>query len=119
LMKLEQVLRRSQAYNFWKWFVGRNAPEEGRIFLAQSRVYILPTKYGLVFAFALILMLLGSINYNLSLGYVLTFLLAGMAVVSILHTFRNLAYLGVSAGRVEPVFAGDTAPFLVSFDNGR
>ncbi len=118
-MNLETVLRHSQAYNFWKWFAGRARPEEGRIVLGQRRVYILPTKHGVVFGFALILMLLGSINYNLSLGYVLTFLLAGMAVVSILHTFRNLAYVAVSAGRVEPLFTGETAQFLVSFENLR
>jgi uncharacterized protein (DUF58 family) len=53
------------------------------------------------------LTLSGSINYNLSLGYILTFLLAGMAVVSILHTYRNLAQLRVSAGRCERVFCGD------------
>jgi uncharacterized protein (DUF58 family) len=118
-MNLETVLRYSQAYNFWKWFAGRNKPEEGRIYLSQSRVYILPTRHGVVFGFALVLMLLGSINYNLSLGYVLTFLLAGMAVVSILHTFRNLAYLGITAGRVEPLFSGDTAQFTVNIENPR
>jgi uncharacterized protein (DUF58 family) len=64
-----------------------------------------------------ILMLIGSINYNLSLGYVLTFLLAGLGIVSILHTFRNLAHLYVSAGRVAPVFAGDTAQFELVFEN--
>ncbi len=62
-------------------------------------------------------MLAGSINYQLSLGYILTFLLAGMGVVSILHTYRNLAHLAVSAGRVEPVFAGDTLRFHLHFDN--
>src|SRR2546422_270240 len=62
-------------------------------------------------------MLIGSINYNLSLGYVLTFLLAGVGIVSILHTFRNLAHLYVSAGRVAPVFARDTAQFELVFEN--
>jgi len=72
-----------------------------------------------VFAVALMLMLIGSINYNLSLGYVLTFLLAGMGIVSILHTFRNLAHMTVSAGRVQPVFAGETAYFGVNLTNAR
>ena len=116
-MNLESVLRRSQAYQFWKWTSGRNDPEEGAIVLGQRRVYILPTRHGLVFAVALVLMLIGSINYNLSLGYLLTFLLAGMAIVSILHAFRNLAHLQVSAGRVEPVFAGDTAYFGIYLEN--
>src|SRR4029077_6531729 len=118
-VKLDRVLQYSQAYNFYRWVFGKHAPEPGVVFLSQRRVYILPTRHGLTFGLAVILMLIGSINYNLSLGYVLTFLLAGLGIVSILHTFRNLAHLYVSAGRVEPVFAGDTARFELVFENKR
>lgn len=81
--------------------------------LVHSRVFILPTRHGLLFALFLGLMLLGSVNYNLSLGFVLTFLLATLGLVSILHTFRNLAHLRVSAGRTAAVFAGETGGFPV------
>jgi len=114
---LDRVLQYSQAWNFYQWVFKRHAPEPGVVFLSQRRVYILPTRQGLAFGVSLVLMLIGSINYNLSLGYVLTFLLAGLGVVSILHTFRNLAHLYVSAGRVEPVFAGDAAQFQLFLDN--
>lgn len=76
--------------------------------LDHRTVYILPSNYGVFFAGALLLILLGSINYSLSLGYVLVFLLASMAIVSILHTWRNLAGLRVAAGKSPPVFAGET-----------
>jgi len=115
-MNWDRIFRYSQLYNL---IVRPRHPETGTIFLAQRRVYILPTRHGLTFALALVLMLIGSINYNLSLGYVLTFLLAGIGVVSILHTFRNLAHLYVSAGRVEPVFAGDTTRFELHLENRR
>src|SRR4051812_28255130 len=108
---LERVLQYSQLYNFYNWVFRRHAPEQGVVFLGQRRVYVLPTRHGITFAVAVILMLFGSINYSLSLGFVLTFLLAGLGVVSILHTFRNLAHLYVSAGRVDDVFAGETARF--------
>lgn len=114
---LQRVLEYSQLYNFLNWFFRRHAPEPGVIVLTQRRVYVLPTRQGIIFAIALLLMLTGSINYNLSLGYVLTFLLAGMGVVSILHTFRNLAQLAISAGRVDAVFAGDTARFHILLEN--
>ncbi|TAN83537.1 MAG: DUF58 domain-containing protein, partial [Gallionella sp.] len=81
------------------------------------RIFILPTKQGLALAFLLLIMLLGDINYNLSLGYVLTFLLAMMAVMSILHTFRNLAHLEIRAGRADAVFGGETAQFMLHFHN--
>jgi uncharacterized protein (DUF58 family) len=113
----QRLLQRSQLYQFWRYFSGRAAPERGTVVLTQSRVYILPTRYGLLFGTALLLMLIGSINYQLSLGYILTFLLAGMGVVSILHTYRNLAHLAVSAGRVEPAFAGGAVRFHLHLDN--
>lgn len=114
---LDRVLQYSQAYNFYQWVFKHHAPEPGVVFLSQRRVYILPTRHGLTFAAALGFMLIGSINYSLSLGFVLTFLLAGLGTVSILHTFRNLAHLYVSAGRAAAVFAGDTAQFQLLLEN--
>jgi uncharacterized protein (DUF58 family) len=40
-----------------------------------------------------------------------------LGIVSILHTFRNLVHLYVSAGRASPVFAGDIAQFQIVFEN--
>ena len=91
--------------------------ELGTITLTQRRIFILPTRQGLTLGLVLIAMMLGNINYNLSLGYVLTFLLAMMAVISILHAFRNLAHLEIRAGRTEPVFCGETAHFMLYFNN--
>ena len=118
LQRVLQPLRKySRIYDFAQWFYRRHAPEPGTIVLTQRRVYVLPSRQGLVFGSSMVVMLIGSINYNLSLGYVLTFLLTGMGVVSILHTFRNLARLAVSPGRVDPVFAGEVAQFHVHIEN--
>jgi uncharacterized protein (DUF58 family) len=114
---LDRLLHRSELFQFWRLASGRAAPEAGPVVLSQRRVYILPTRHGYTFGVALTLMLIGSINYQLSLGYMLTFLLAGVGVVSILHTYRNLAHIAVSAGKVEPAFAGGTALFHLHFDN--
>jgi uncharacterized protein (DUF58 family) len=87
------------------------------VVLTQRRIYILPTGQGVLFAATVGLLLIGSINYNLSLGYVLTFLLAALGVVTILHTWRNLAQLVLRPGRVSPVFAGEHAVFAVTLEN--
>jgi uncharacterized protein (DUF58 family) len=116
-MKPKRLLEQSRSYQFWRLFSGRAAPERGPVLLTQRRVYILPTRQGVLFGAALMLMLIGSINYQLSLGFILTFLLAGMGVVAILHTYRNLAHLTVSAGRVEPAFAGGAVRFHLHLDN--
>ena len=87
--------------------------------LGQRRVFIVPSRGGLLFALALIVMLLGAVNYNLALGHALVFLLAGLGIVGMIHTFRNLHGLVVTPGRCEPVFAGETAHFPLVLDNDR
>lgn len=89
--------------------------EHGTVVLNQRRIFILPTRQGLALGFVLVVMLLGCINYNLSLGYVLTFLLAMTAVMSMLHAFRNLAHLEIRAGRSDAVFCGETARYMLHF----
>ena len=102
---------------FLDWLFQPRGPEPGVIVLGQRRVYILPTRQGLVFACSLLVMLTGSINYTLGLGFVLTFLLGALGVNAMIYTFRNLAHLRVSGGRAQPVFAGETAHFTVHIEN--
>lgn len=98
-------------------FLRGTGPEPGPVQLDLRRVFVLPTRQGLLFAVLLGTMLLGAINYDNSLAYALTFLLAGVAVAAILHTVRNLTGLRVRAGRSEPVFVGETARFTVGLEN--
>lgn len=107
----------SLKHRLFDWLSEPRSPETGVVELSQRRVYILPTRHCLVFAVVLIMMLLGSINYSLSLGFVLTFLLVAMAFNAMLFTFRNLARLRVSGGRVQPVFAGGAARFTLNLAN--
>jgi len=87
--------------------------------LGQRRIFIIPSRGGLLYALALIVMLIGAINYNLALGHALVFLLAGLGIVGMIHTFRNLHGLVVTPGRSAPVFAGETAHFELTLDNDR
>ena len=103
--------------SFNKWLFHLRGPERGEIVLVQRRIFILPTRAGLVFGCVLVLMLTGAVNYTLSLGFLLTFLLASLGITAMLHTFRNLASLRISAARTPPVFAGDTASFAVAIQN--
>jgi len=99
------------------WLFQLRGPEPGVIVLVQRRVFILPTRQGLMFAVMLLVMLTGSINYTLGLGFVLTFLLVALGVNAMIHTFRNLANLRITAGRSRPVFAGNIAEFSVNLEN--
>jgi uncharacterized protein (DUF58 family) len=83
----------------------------------RKRLYIFPTQHGLVFAIMLAVMLMGAINYTNSMAYMLTFLLASLFMVSMLHTYRNLRGLVISTSNARSVFAGEVAEFPIMFDN--
>ncbi|QHS09754.1 DUF58 domain-containing protein [Sinimarinibacterium sp. NLF-5-8] len=95
------------------WVMRRVKRQSGTVALHRNRIYILPTRFGWLFALMLLLMLLGAMNYANSMGFALTFLLAGLGLVCMHHTHANLAGLRVAAGRCEPVFSGDDAVFEV------
>jgi uncharacterized protein (DUF58 family) len=102
---------------FSAWLSADDGLERDAFLLNHRRVYIMPSRLGLLFGATLLILLVGSINYALSLGFALTFLLAGMGIAGMVHTTRNLAQLTVRAGRAGPVFAGETASFALVLDN--
>ncbi|MFW5453333.1 DUF58 domain-containing protein [Thioalkalivibrio sulfidiphilus] len=91
------------------WLMRREHPAGREITLHRRRIYILPTRQGLVFGLMLVVMLLGAINYSNSMAFLLTFLLAGLGANGIWHTHRNLLGLRITRLPLEPVFAGETA----------
>jgi uncharacterized protein (DUF58 family) len=65
----------------------------------------------------LLAMLFGAINYGNSLAYALAFLLASMALISTLHTYRNLRQLRLRGGHCAPVFQGEPARYSLTLAN--
>jgi uncharacterized protein (DUF58 family) len=93
---------------FRAWWQAR-LQRSDTLLLTQRNIYILPTRAGFLFAATLITLLLASINYQLNLGYVLTFLLAGSGVVSMQLTHNTLRGLTLHLKPTASVFAGDAA----------
>ncbi|MBX8511511.1 DUF58 domain-containing protein [Pseudomonas cichorii] len=91
----------------WQRWLVRRIPPAARIKLDHRRIFILPTRTGATFALVVFLMLLVSINYQNSLAYGLTFLLLSLGILAILHTYRNLGGLVLSAGLARSVFVGE------------
>ena len=72
-------------------------------------IYVLPTRFGGAFVLVVLLTLLGCINYLLSLGYALTFLLLSVWVVCAVHASRSLGGVKAELELPERAFAG--SPF--------
>jgi uncharacterized protein (DUF58 family) len=94
------------------WFESR-LPRSDTTTLTQRNIYILPTRAGLAFAAVLVVMLLASINYQLSLGYVLTFLLAGAGFVSMHMTHNTLRGMTLHLRPPASGFAGQAMPLEI------
>ncbi|MBP0621031.1 DUF58 domain-containing protein [Cupriavidus consociatus] len=97
--------------------IAARRPSGGTVRLDRRHLYILPARGGIGFAVLLGAMLLTSLNYNIGLGFALTFLLAGIGMSCMWLAYRNLLELAVSAGTVAPVHAGQLAVFALRVDN--
>lgn len=100
----------------WRKLLRTAKPVRSYANLDRRHIYILPSRAGLLFAWILFGMLLGAINYSLSLGFVLTFTLAGLGVTAMLHTWRNLLNLKISYVHTEAVFAGSQLAYRLQID---
>ena len=100
-----------------RWARKRQGIDPASTVLTPGRVYILPTGVGVIYGLMAFAMLLGTMNYNNNLSFVLTFLLAGLGFVAMHQCQRNLVGLEISFAGVEPVHAGQTAQFRIAVSN--
>ena len=113
------MLPRPVAYfqnRFHKWFENR-LPLADHVKLTQRTVYILPTRPGLMLGATLLALLVASINYQLNLGYLLTFLLAGSAVVGMHVCHGTLRGLAMNLVAPSAQYAGVMATFDIKLLN--
>jgi uncharacterized protein (DUF58 family) len=103
---------------FRHWWQAR-LPLSDNTTLTQRNVYILPTRPGLMLGLTLLVLLIGSINYQLNLGYLLTFLLAGSAVVGMHVCHGTLRGITLHLTPPEAQYAGQPATFAVQLASTR
>lgn len=115
----------SSAPRWWQWRARLHQWWQGRltaadaVLLTQRNVYILPTRAGLMLALTLGVLLIASINYQLNLGYLFTFLLAGCAAAGVWVGHGTLRGLGLKLLPPQPVFAGQPAFLDVRLSSAR
>ncbi len=100
-----------------RWARKRQGTDAATTELRPRRVYILPTGVGLVFGLMVLAMLLGSMNYNNNLSFILTFILIGIGFVAMHQCQRNLVGLELTFAGTDPVFAGQSIRFRVAITN--
>lgn len=113
------ALPRPFRQRFERWFESRNPPSADAILLHSRRLYILPTRFGYLFAMMLLLLFFAAINYQNSMAFILTFMLTSLGIISLWHTHKNLLGITVRLQIPRPVFSGETCElkFEVSHAN--
>jgi len=104
---------------FDNWFDSHNPPSADAILLHNRRLYILPTRFGYLFAIMLLFLFFAAINYQNSMAFVLTFMLTSLGIISLWYTHKNLLGITVRLQIPRPVFCGESCElkFAVSHAN--
>ncbi|MEY3219301.1 MAG: hypothetical protein RIT27_658 [Pseudomonadota bacterium] len=85
--------------------------------LCRQNIYILPTQHGLMLGLIIVTVVLGSMQYSNSMGFLLAFLLVALSFVGLFYTYHNLVGLTISASAGQAVFAGERGIIPLWFDN--
>lgn len=99
-----------------QWWISRLLPRDEWV-LTHRNVYILPTSAGWMMGLTLLILLVASINYQLNLGYLLTFVLLGNVVVGMHICHGNLRGLTLRVRTQGSVHAGNSQEFLLELHN--
>ncbi|HSE12372.1 MAG TPA: DUF58 domain-containing protein [Rudaea sp.] len=90
-------------------------PEALPIRLHRRRIYVLPTRFGLMYSAVLLVMLMGALNYNNNPALLLTCLLGAACYQSVFQAFRSINAVELRALQGEPCVAGDMLQINLSF----
>jgi uncharacterized protein (DUF58 family) len=99
------------------WIRRRQGLDRLPLTLQRRRLYILPTGPGIAFGALLLMMLIAGLNYANSLALLVTFLLAGLALVAMHACHRNLLGLAVAELSSQDSFAGEEAALQLRLAN--
>ncbi|MBS0388462.1 MAG: DUF58 domain-containing protein [Proteobacteria bacterium] len=111
------ALRRRLGGRIERWARARQGLDTLPLRLQARRLYILPTRAGLVFALLLFVMLIGGLNYSNSLALFLTFMLAGFMLVGMHECQRTLRGLELARAQAADCHAGDEGLVELRFVN--
>src|SRR5690625_2861122 len=115
-MANRSVFPRLRARLFDPWLKRRIRPALP-LTLAYRRIFILPTRFGFMLALLMAAMFIGSLNFNNNMGLATTFIVAAVAINSMLLAFRNINGLELRHGTALPVYAGDAIEWQLTINN--
>jgi uncharacterized protein (DUF58 family) len=104
-------VRQAVIARFRTWAARRHGIDVLPASVHRRRIYILPTRFGIMLALLLVAMIVAGLNYNSNLGLAFAFLMASLGLVAMHHCHRNLLGLSVDVNEETEAFAGRGAAF--------
>jgi uncharacterized protein (DUF58 family) len=111
-------LREAINHRIRAWAARRHGADRLPATVDRRRIYILPTRFGLMLAALLVAMLIAGLNYNSNLGLAFAFFVVSVVLVAMHHCHRNLSGLSVDANVEVDAFTGGDAVFYFMLRNG-
>lgn len=100
------------------FFVSKRIEKSDSVVVKSVALYIISNRAGAMMFVTLLILLLASINYEINLGFMATFLVCGVVCVSMFYAHSNLRGLGIKAKQMGAVFANQPCAIEVSVSNG-
>jgi uncharacterized protein (DUF58 family) len=97
----------------WTQWLARRMPPASSITLSHRSIFILPTKFGLLWLALVLLLYLFGTNYQNNLVIGLSILLFSLLNTCIFYSYRNLAGLTLMAQPVPQAYSGETLSFPI------
>ncbi|WP_257263720.1 DUF58 domain-containing protein [Endozoicomonas sp. ONNA2] len=105
--------------SYFQQWADQRTPRATRVKLNQRRIYIVPTGSGFLWLAMVLVIFLVGVNYSNSLAYGLCFFMLSLFLLSILHTWRNLAGITLVARGAEAGHADEFIPVSIACLNER
>ena len=99
-----------------RWWLGKLSLSS-TLTVTRRNLYLLPTRAGCMLGVTLLVLLIASINFQLNLGFLLTFMLTGASLVSIGVGYRNLLGMQLGLHAPQAAFVGQALPLGLKLDN--
>lgn len=101
-----------------KWF--RAGPRDAQPHVvANRRIYVMPTRFGLFVGLSLAVLNLGALNYNNNAALLLGFIIISLCNNSLIAAHLSLLGLRIQTQPVEPVFAGQSCLLAARIDHAK
>lgn len=94
--------------------IEKRIPNNNNITLSQRNIYVLPSKYGVIFLIVAFALFLGGVNYANAMILGFSYLLVSLFVVTMLHTYRNMSGLRIESSHGHNGFVDDDVMFEVN-----